>query len=237
MPGHRPTSSADARPGAGPWRAGLDPTHQPFPAEALEATVAARFLATAAAFAEADALHSPAGTWTFAELRSDAAAIAAEVGHGEPGDPQPVAILADHDGPLVVAMLATLLAEQVVVVLDPAAPDALRDHVLAECGATVLVHDDVHAEAAEAIATAKGLRTVRLRRDGDAATLPWALHGGPDDAIMLAFTSGTSGLPKGGTITNRVLLNTIRGATDALGIGPADRMPMLFPVSLAVQYF
>ena len=54
---------------------------------------------------------------------------------------------------------------------------------------------------------------------------------------MLAFTSGTSGPPKAAIITHGVLLNLVRGATRALGIGPDDRLPMLFPVSLAVAAY
>ena len=38
-------------------------------------------------------------------------------------------------------------------------------------------------------------------------------------------------------ITHGVLLNLVGGATDALGIGPSDRMPMLFPPSLAVAAY
>ena len=59
----------------------------------------------------------------------------------------------------------------------------------------------------------------------------------PDKIVYLAFTSGTSGRPKGAMITHGVLLNLVRGATDALRISPDDRMPMLFPVSLAVAAY
>ncbi|WCO65891.1 AMP-binding protein [Iamia majanohamensis] len=227
--------------GLGPWRRRpLPEGFRPFPDGALEGSIGERLLATCATAGDRTALRSPAGQWSYAALaddvRSTAAGVQAAVGREEP---TPVALLATHDGPLVVALLGIVVAGHVVVVLDPASPPEQTAEVLAESGAPLLLHDAAHAEAAAALGAAVEGCTVAscasiADRGDPSAPLP---HRGPDDPVMLAFTSGTSGGPKGATITHRVLLNLVRGATNALGIGPHDRMPMLFPTSLAVAAY
>ena len=54
-----------------------------------------------------------------------------------------------------------------------------------------------------------------------------ALH--PDDAINIQFTSGTTGLPKGATLTHRNILNNGYFTARTLHLGPDDR---ILPVPL-----
>ena len=226
--------------GLGPWRTPPPPAgFEPFPPEAVDGSVSDRFLAVAERHGDRTALSAPAGSWTFTALRDEvlgrAGAIAAAV---DDPRPQPVAILADHDGPLVATILAVIAAGHIVVVLDPIGPDDQLDHARRESGATLVVHDRRWAEAAAAMTdrAGTGLRTIGL--DDLIATEDFTPPSrGHDDPLLLAFTSGTSGASKAAIVTHGVLLNLIRGATDALGIGPTDRMPMLFPTSLAVAAY
>lgn len=231
----RPSTGAD---GWGPWRSDPPPGFVPFPAPAAARTVHDRFFDVAAERPEAVALSSPGGRWTFAELaalvRSRAGALQA---HPAASPGAPICLLLDHDGPLVTAILSVIAAGQVVVVLDPAAPAAAAAHVITECGAHLLVHDDSNADLAAQLADgARHLEVVHVDElDGEAAYTPPAVD--LADPVMLAFTSGTSGGSKGAIITHGVLLNLVRGASDALGITAADRMPMLFPTSMAVAAY
>lgn len=226
------------RPGGGPWSSGQPPGEfVPFPDEAVKGSVADRLVEVVAGCPASTALRSPAGTWTYSQLLADASAVAAGVRELLGGmQDLPVAVLAAHDGPQVVALLGVILSGNVVVVLDAQAPEDHLHHVLDESGAALLVHDEAHAAVAASLSAAhEGLRSVPFESlDGDPFELPVR---GPSDPVMLAFTSGTSGSPKGGIVTNGVILNLVRGATNALGIGPDDRMPMLFPVSLAVAAY
>lgn len=222
----------------GPWRAAEPPPGwEPFPDEAVGGSVAQRFLDTAERFADKEALSSPSGSWTFTRLASEATdragAIASLISKSAP---QPVGVLAAHDGPLVLTALSIILAGHIVVVVDPQAPRSEQLHVLAESGASLLLADSANAGVADALSTT--IERVNVRKLDDLeATDHEVPRNGPDHPIMLAFTSGTSGEAKAAVVTNAVLLNLIRGATNALGIGPDDRMPMLFPTSLAVAAY
>ncbi|MBL8778056.1 MAG: non-ribosomal peptide synthetase [Acidimicrobiales bacterium] len=230
---------AEAPPGAAPW--GPDRPrpdgYEPFPAAAVEGSIGARFRDVAARHADHVALRSPAGAWTFAELETDANrfanALLARLGEDE----EPVALLFDHDGPLVAAMLGTLSAGKLVLVLDPEAAPSVTESLLADSGARLLVADASRIGAAFDLAGPD----VAVVRDSalveGAPTTPPPVDVAPDRGAMLAYTSGSSGSAKAAVIPHRALLHLMRGATDALSISPGDTLPMLFPVSLAVAAY
>ena len=228
--------------GLGPWRWGAPPAgFTPFPDEAVTGSVTDRFLAVAAGRPDAVALSSPSGAWTYRHLEADVRRGAAGIrGRVAQEAPTPVAVLFEHDGPLVVAILAVIAAGHVVVVLDPSAPPEAVDHIVIESGSDLLLHDAAMADLAREIAErSHGIAPLDLDSFAPvspekAAELP---QRGPSDPLMLAFTSGTSGTPKGAVITHGVITNLVRGATNALGVTPSDRMPMLFPTSLAVAAY
>ena len=225
--------------GAAPWGPSCPrpDAFTPFPPEAVERSIGERFREVAAAHPDTVALRSPAGAWTFTELEAAsnrfANAVLGRLGDGE----EPVALLFDHDGPLVVAMLGVLKAGKLVLVLDPEATPELTGSLLADSGARLLVADEHRLPAAFDLAGA-GVTVVRDSAlvEGAADDAP-ATEVGPERGAMLAYTSGTSGSAKAAVIPHRALLHLMRGATDALAISPGDTLPMLFPVSLAVAAY
>jgi amino acid adenylation domain-containing protein len=203
-------------------------------------TVIDRFFEVADRFSDDVALRSQGRERTYGELRAEVCDRASGLVDLLPGDsgPCPVALLMPHDGDLVVGILAVMAAGAVAVVLDPESPDEQALNVLVESRAVALVYRHETAEKAARMADgqAREIRVVSLDGLSGAgqASLP---SRSPTDPVMLAFTSGTTGGPKGAIITNSVLMNLVRGATNALGIGPGDRLPMLFPVSMAVAAY
>jgi len=63
--------------------------------------------------------------------------------------------------------------------------------------------------------------------DGELATLAASLD--PDDAINIQYTSGTTGFPKGATLTHRNILNNGYFVGRGCGYGPADRVCIPVP--------
>jgi len=224
--------------GRPPWHppAPARPGWHPFPEAAVDAGLGRRLVAVAEDHGDRPALRGPAGCLDHAEMATRlvarAAALAEQLRTTDP-EPAAVAVMAAHDVDLVEALLAVMAAGHPVLVLDPLAPVALNEALLADAGAPLVLVDEVHVDAAADLAT--GREVVAL------GTLP--VTGGvlpdvaPGAAAMLAYTSGTSGRPKAAVVPHRQLLHLMRGATDALAIGADDRLPMLFPLSLAVASY
>ena len=233
-----PAPSA-AAPGALPWGPSRPrpADFEPFPAAAVDATIGDRFRAVAAARGDHPALRSPSGSWTFTDLDAAANRVANAVLGRLGDDEEPVALLFDHDGPLVVAILGLLKAGKLVLVLDPEAAASVTEALLADSGARLVIADESRLTAAFDLAGPE----VAVVRDSalveGAATDAPAVAFGPERGAMLAYTSGSSGSAKAAVIPHRALLHLMRGATDALAISPSDTLPMLFPVSLAVAAY
>nr|WP_090343278.1 non-ribosomal peptide synthetase [Mycolicibacterium malmesburyense] len=138
-------------------------------------------------------LGSPALSWSGGELtyrQLDEAAdrlAAALASHGVRTE-TPVAIHLSRGPQYVVAMLAVLKAGGVIVPLDPGMPDERIADILDQCGATVVVDDDMLAAADQAVENFRPVAAL------------------PGQAAYMVFTSGTTGRPKGVVGTHQALL-------------------------------
>ena len=52
----------------------------------------------------------------------------------------------------------------------------------------------------------------------------------PDDAINIQFTSGTTGSPKGATLTHYNIVNNARFVTDRINLSESDRLAIPVPL-------
>lgn len=204
-------------------------------------------LAAAAAQApdgEAAVFMGGAGTgtrWTWAQLACEAERIAAGLWRlgVRAGDRvalrcanRPEALLL----PFAVARLGALL-----VTLDPDYRGAEQAHALrlaqpsllvceGEPGAAAAQAADVLVlDRADAPGRADWAALRRWGRDahGTLASLPLPQ---PGDAAVIFFTSGTTGTPKGATLSHRSLVNNARCVGATLGLSAADRVAVPVPL-------
>ncbi len=166
------------------------------PAE-LERGAATRFEKVAVAYPDLTAVESTTHRWTYAHLNQRANRVA-HLLVGQEAAPAPVAMLMDHDTPLIAAMLGALKAGLFYSVLDPDQPPARLRFLLEDLAAPGLLTDAAHLALAESIAP-PGCRVWQV---DPADALPTATHnpgltGSPDAYLAVLYTSGSTGAPKG----------------------------------------
>jgi long-chain acyl-CoA synthetase len=165
---------------------------------------------SARAFPDKPALITSGGTVTFAELRGRAASVAGAVRAAgtEPGDR--VAIALPNVPAFAYCYFGILAAGGVVVPLTPTLTEREIGRVLEDSGARLVLGAAPSADAARAAAAGAGARyadAAELAAAGSPAAETSAAA--PDDLAVLAYTSGTTGEPKGAMLSHGNLLANI----------------------------
>ncbi|MFI6844210.1 non-ribosomal peptide synthetase [Kitasatospora sp. NBC_00085] len=186
---------------------------------------------------EAVALECGGRRLTYAELDARAGQVAHLLrGRGvRPG--VAVAVSAQRDLEVLVALLGVLKAGGHYLPLDPDYPAERLEFMLADSGARLLL---VQPEFADRFAGAPGLDTVLMDRDWSAASeLPTstpAAGARPDDLAYVMYTSGSTGRPKGVEVTHRNIMRLVHEA-DYADLDPGQVMLMLAPLSFDASTF
>ncbi|MEU8666744.1 amino acid adenylation domain-containing protein [Streptomyces anulatus] len=164
------------------------------------------------------ALTDSTGTWTYRELDERANALAAELSGAGVRPGERVAVHGPRSAALVCATVGVLKAGAAFVLLDPADPLPRNGRLLAASGAHALVRlgPPVDLDAPVVVRTELTATAPRPRVPVD----PW-------DAAYLAFTSGTTGAPKGVSGTHAPLTHFFDWQAREFGLGPGDRWSAL----------
>ncbi|MFV0535704.1 MAG: amino acid adenylation domain-containing protein [Cumulibacter sp.] len=158
-------------------------------------------------------------TVTYAELATQARAVASAVRRHTKGRPEvPVLIQANPSPSRIAAILGVLAAGGVHVPVDPHSPSARRERILLLSEASLVITDDASFTAPDGVDV---LMLGDAVRDEDDGAPVW--HSAGDQLAYLLFTSGSTGEPKGVAVEHRSVLNCIESTQDAMPIGPQDR--------------
>jgi fatty-acyl-CoA synthase len=108
--------------------------------------------------------------------------------------------------------------------IDTATPGRLRAKRLPDLTSVIqLGHDSIAGTWTFAEVMERGGGANRARLDAISRSLR------PNDAINIQFTSGTTGAPKGATLTHRNIVNNARCCAVAMDLGPDDRLAIPVP--------
>ncbi len=175
---------------------------------------------------------------TYEELDVRAGRIAAALVDAAVGKERPVVVLAERGPELVAYLLGTLAAGGAFVCLNPQHPWERLRHVLTAVSPGAVVADDsswsrygslIRSELPEAPCV---LPADLVGREPAAAPLPVA----PGDRAYIAFTSGSTGGPKGIPHCHATLSQFVAWQGDAFGIDPSARVAQLAPQGFDVSY-
>jgi fatty-acyl-CoA synthase len=202
----------------------------------LEQTIGESLRRTVERFPHREALVVPHQDYraTYAELwrqvdRAARAFMARGVGKGDR-----LGIWARNRHEWVVTQFATARIGAILVTINPAYQAAEVDYALAKAGVSVLVMADGPVRPA-------GVDTIVLEADwdaflaagdevGDVALLERELTLEPRDAINIQFTSGTTGHPKGATLSHHNILNNGFFVAEGLKLKPGDKLCIPVPL-------
>jgi long-chain acyl-CoA synthetase len=129
-----------------------------------------------------------------------------------------------------IGFLALAHAGMVAVPLDVRSPDELARKVVEQTGARLVLA----SRQTEASARRLGLPTVLIESLPDMARGREALPAAsvqPDDLLLVMFTSGTTGDPKGVMLSHRNVASNAATLIDVFPFGPDERLLSVIPLS------
>ena len=195
----------------------------------IEQSIPDRFASQVLRYPRRTAVKSRNYEWTYEELNQAANAVAhslldslASQSRGER-----IALLFEHDAPMIAGLLGTLKAGRTYVPLDPSYPKDRLAHILEDSQASALLTNTRNIALAREL-TGKGLPLINVdtfARNGRVTEVNVATE--PHSLAYLLYTSGSTGQPKGVMQNHRNVLHFIRAYTNNLHINATDRLTLL----------
>jgi fatty-acyl-CoA synthase len=213
----------------------------------LEETIGANFERTVAAYADREALVEVATgrRWTWAELDRDVDALAIGLVRAGIGKGDRVGIWSPNCAEWTLTQYATAKIGAVLVNINPAYRTHELAYALNQSGTRLLISatefktSDYRAMVEEVVDDTPVEKVLFL------GTPEWADHNvhdpgvtlaelvtwplSPDDPINIQYTSGTTGFPKGATLSHRNILNNGFFTTELINFTADDRLCIPVP--------
>ncbi len=185
--------------------------------------------------------------WTYSQLRTDVDAMAHGLLAGGIGKGDRVGIWAPNCPEWLLTQYATAKIGAILVTINPAYQTSELEYVLKAAGIRLLVaaqsfkNSDYGAMISQVRPRCADLQRVVLIgsaqwdgfavRDGDASLLAGQqARLSPDDPINIQYTSGTTGFPKGATLSHHNILNNGYFVGELCGYTEADRVCVPVPL-------
>jgi amino acid adenylation domain-containing protein len=203
-----------------------------FRKEEIEQSIAERFVRQVEKYSQRVAIKSKNHEWTYSKLKDAVDGIAQSLLSSRAPGAEHVALLFEHDAPMVAGMLGVLRAGKTYVPLDPNHPQARLAQIIEHAQATVVLTNDKNLALAQALtngiwsALDGPLQIINIDSlDEDAACVDFPVVQ-PDSLAYILYTSGSTGQPKGVMQNHRNVLHYIRVYTNNLHINADDRLTL-----------
>src|SRR3954452_23984451 len=213
----------------------------------LEETIGANLERTVAAYGDREALveFATGRRWTWSELDRDVDALAIGLVRAGIGKGDRVAIWSPNCAEWTLTQFATAKIGAILVNINPAYRTHELAYALNQSGTRLLISatrfktSDYRAMVDEVLPQTPVEKVLFLGTpewtdqnvSDPGITLPdvvtWSLAA--DDPINIQYTSGTTGYPKGATLSHRNILNNGYFTTELINLGPDDRLCIPVP--------
>jgi amino acid adenylation domain-containing protein len=202
-----------------------------FTKEEIEQSIASRFEQIARKYPDRIAVKTRNRQLTYEQLNGAANRMARSIlarrGEGE----EPIALLLEHDAPMIVAIIGVLKAGKMCVVIDPSLPRARIAYMLEDSQAALLLTDRKNLVSAGELARDKSLLMNIDESDAGLSIENPALSISPDHLAYIVYTSGSTGQPKGVIQNHRNGLHEAMLYANGLHICVEDRLALLYSCS------
>ena len=186
-------------------------------------------------FAERTAISAPAGKWTYTELDRRSKSMATKVLKQIGENSEPVALLMEHDAPLIAAILGVLKANKIYLVLDPSYPAQQLTATLACSGARLLLADAQNLPMANSLASQELKVLPVMENIHDDSISNHFPEIPPDVGAWLMFTSGSTSAPKGVWQNHRGIVHEAQTYAELINLEPADHVSLLTSCGLSAS--
>ena len=197
--------------------------------------VHARFARRARTAPERPAVKDPRESWTYGELEHQSARLATELRRRGVQRGQLVALWGQRSAALAWGLLGVLRADAAFVMLDPSYPARRLRRLIEHChpNAALVMRGAgaLPSEVRAALDAVGCIPPLELLPKIELEPLPEPVEiistVGPSDPAYLAFTSGSSGRPKGVLGHHGALGTFVEAIASAFDLGPRDRFSVL----------
>ncbi|MFQ5684155.1 MAG: AMP-binding protein [Candidatus Binatia bacterium] len=204
-----------------------------FKKEEIEQSIPQRFEEQVARFPDRSAIKSRKHHFTYNELSKASNRVAqAILSRRGPGQ-EPVALLMEHDAPVIAAILGVLKVGAIYVPLDPSLPHSRARFILENSQASHIVTNTNNLSLAKSLAGTVN-HLINIDELDDLSDENPCIDVKPDDLSWIIYTSGSTGNPKGIIHVHRNVLHFIMNHTNGLHISSHDRLTLLYSFSVKV---
>ncbi len=158
------------------------------------------------------AIDAKEGQVSYGELDRRARVVAAQLASRGVGPGEKVGLIFERGRELPVAVLGVAYAGAAYVPLDPRAPAARIEHIVGESGCSAIVSDSASLQQLGALGVDLPAVLVGPEHQTDGQAEAGIVDLGPESVAYVAYTSGSTGQPKGIEVPHRGIERLVRGA-------------------------
>lgn len=215
--------------GAADYRARTPNLFTRFDRSEIEQSIPERFATQVKRFAKKTAIKSRNHEWSYEQLNQHANRTAHAILNQLPeqSSPETIALLFEHDAPMIAALLGSLKAGKAYVPLDPSYPIERLAQILEDSQASAVLTNTKNIALARKLSGA-GVALINIDdTHADEVVTELNLAKDPYGLAYLLYTSGSTGKPKGVMQNHRNVLHFIRAYTNNLQLSADDRLTLL----------